>query len=168
MANLLRQILLLCGIGLGIAFRVHADRFGARSMEITGKDGHTVMTVALTEGQQLIFSEDSLIVYSQEYHLTFLLSEISGWKYSDTLVSPGLGLDVAYSDSPEIRAEGDLILIRGAAKGTTVTLTDMCGRIVVSQSIADDGCAMIDIGSLQDGIYIVNCAGLNWKICLKR
>ena len=91
-----------------------------------------------------------------------MISQISGWKYSQCLVSSGL--DIARTDSPEIRTECGQLQITGAVSGTTVVVTDIAGRNVVSRYIGDDGKAVIDMGSLQKGIHVVSCAGYTCKL----
>ncbi len=138
----------------------HADAdIQRRSLQITTKAGEAV-TFRFTLDPVITFSGTDLVLTDiNDDSVSMPMAQIA----SMTFVGDMTSVATVGSDAVTFSLAGGLLSAEGLKAGSTLTIHDMKGALLLSVSADENGRAEAAVGNLAKGVYAVSAAGHSFK-----
>jgi len=135
---------------------------------IVNHSGGAVSKFALSEGPELSFATDSVIVSHNGNTLTFSLFDIVDYTFSSEKISTGIRqVEVASEETVRPSLRQGKALFEGLHPKDKVRVYGIGGMMINSVEADDSGRAEVNLGSLGKGIYILRTPECGFKITNK-
>lgn len=124
------------------------------------------MRIEISDTLEISFSDGVLHVGDMDTYFEFPMDDLLAVRHTRRPENITVGVGSLSSDTsgslPVLSISGDKIILKGFSDETVVTVHTLDGRLLHSESVGED--ALIDISSMDSGIYILNAGRLSWKI----
>ena len=130
----------------------------AKRLVIWQKDGSKV-SYELDDQPRTTFTTDELVITTATATISLLLPQIQRYTYEDVETNVR---DVR-KDGITISHKGDDIIVRGLAKGKTVTVYGVDGRQLLAKQSDGSGRLILSLSKVSAGVYMIKADEITYK-----
>ena len=148
---ILATITLLLALSFGGS--AHAQR-----LVIWQKDGSKV-SYELDDQPRTTFTTDELVITTAKATISLLLPQIQRYTYEDVET----GVRDVRKEGINISHKGDDIIVRGLAKGKSVTVYGVDGKQLLTKQSDGSGRLTLSLSKVSAGVYMIKADEITYK-----
>ena len=126
------------------------------------KDGSSQSYVLLTDEPRISVVGDNIVVTTNSTESSYAMTDVSYFNYE----SQATGI-TGKNNADGMKFNGDAILFSGLPAGCKIYLYATGGQLLMTETADADGCATVNLTSLQTGVYIIKANNIATKFTKK-
>lgn len=129
---------------------------------LTMTDGTTTIVKLTGERPTIKFVDNKFVVSTADATTEFNRSDIDRLNYN-----VGAGVETIYHESISINNNGDALIVTGLPCNSNILIYSIDGQLI-SREKSNDETYVLQLNSLNKGVYIVSINGVSTKISITR